>query len=198
MASFNQSRFNLVLCEIHYTPIHGKTCNSFSTIEGHYLLIYKFDGLTGIILDDELEEYYTDEEDNEDDEEDEDEMMTNMQHIQQLYERNYAEMVEATEANANRQVPHKLIRNYHNIISRVNYIKPEIAECFELPTGEYIAIIKTFWIKIIQRKWKKVYAVRQDIIKIRSCLSSLYTRQITGKWPDSCIDLPGLKGMLKI
>ena len=66
MASFNQSRFNLVLCEIHYTPIHGKTCNSFPTIEGHYILIYKFDGLTGIILDDELEEYYTDEEDDED------------------------------------------------------------------------------------------------------------------------------------
>ena len=66
MSLFDQSRFNLVLCEIHYTPIHGKTCNSFPTIEGHYILIYKFDGLTGIILDDELEEYYTDEEDDTD------------------------------------------------------------------------------------------------------------------------------------
>ena len=197
MASFNQSRFNLVLCEIHYTPIHGKTCNSFPTIEGHYILIYKFDGLTGIILDDELEEYYTDEEDDEDEEDDDDDdIITNIQHIQQLYERNYAELVEETEANANKRVPHKLIRNYHNIINRVNYIKPEIAECFELPTGEYIAIIKTIWIKIIQRKWKKVYASRQNIIKIRSSPSSLYTRQTTGKWPDSCLDLPGLKGML--
>jgi hypothetical protein len=29
-------------------------------------------------------------------------------------------------------VPHRTIRNYHNIISRPDYIKPEIGECFEL------------------------------------------------------------------
>ena len=52
----SRSRFNLVLCELHYTPIHGKTRSSCPTIEGHYLLIDRFDGLTGIILDD-LEEY---------------------------------------------------------------------------------------------------------------------------------------------
>jgi hypothetical protein len=189
MNIFDQSRFNLVLCELHYTPIHGKTITSCPTIEGHYILIDQFDGLTGIILDDleEYAEYDTDEETDDDD----DDRITHIYDIQDLYSNEYAMLI-------TRHFPHKTIRNYHNIISKPNYIKPEIAECFELPTGEHIAIIKTIWIKIIQRKWKKVYAARNHIIKCRSCPSALSTRQLTGKWPSHCISMPGLKGMLSI
>ena len=112
-----------------------------------------------------------------------------MYHILRLYESEYAAIIA-------RRVPHKFIRNYHNIISKTNYIKPEIAECFELPTCEQIVIIKTIWIKIIQRKWKKVFATRKHIIKCRSCPSSISTRQLTGLWPKHCLLLPSLKGML--
>ena len=115
LTNANNKRFNLVLCELHYTPIHGKTETSCSTIEGHYLLIDKFAGNTGILLEDQDDEYDTDNETDEEDVE-ENNSITHMYHIQQLYEREYALTV--------RQVPHKLIRNYHNIISRTNYIKP--------------------------------------------------------------------------
>jgi hypothetical protein len=189
MNIFDQSRFNLVLCEIHYIPIHGKTSSSCPTIEGHYILIDKFDGITGIMLDDleEYAEYDTDEEIDDDD--DDSNRVRNISDLQTLYSNYYAILL-------TRHFPHKTIRNYHNIISQPNYIKPEVAECFELPTGEHIVIIKTIWIKIIQRKWKKIYASRQHIIKCRSCPSSLSTRQLTGKWPSHCISMPGLKGML--
>jgi hypothetical protein len=181
------NRFNLVLCEIHYTPIHGKNKSSCRTIEGHYILIDKFDGATGIALDEleEYTEYDTDEETDDDDSN----RLTHISDLQDLYSNEYARLI-------TRHFPHKTIRNYHNIISQPNYIKPEIAECFELPTGEYISIIKTMWIKFIQRKWKTVYAARQHIIKCRGCPSSLSTRQLTGKWPKNCLYLPGLKGML--
>jgi hypothetical protein len=46
------------------------------------------------------------------------------------------------------------IRNFAKIICNKNYIKPEIAECIILPTGETIAILKTFWIRIIQKVYK--------------------------------------------
>ena len=189
-------RFNLVLCELHYTPIHGKTKQSCPTIEGHYLLIDKFDGSSGVMLDDleEYAEYDTDHEnisDSEDeDEEEEEDGITHIYQIQQLTRQYYMEGLET------RQKPHKLIRNYHNIIRCANYIKPEIAECINLPTGEHIAIIKTMWIKLIQRKWKNVYAIRKHIIKCRSCPSSLSTRELTGYWPRHCRQMPSLKSML--
>jgi hypothetical protein len=196
MPLLQKPRFNLVLCELHFTPVHGKTKQSYPAIEGHYLLIGRFDGLSGIDLDDldEYGEYDTDHEaESGSDDEDENDGIT---HIYQIQQRTTTFYTEELPNDPYRQKSHKLIRNYHNIIRDPNYIKPEIAECIVLPTGENIAIIKTMWIKIIQRKWKKVYAARQHIIKCRSCPSSLSTRQLTGMWPRHCLRMPGLKGML--
>lgn len=196
MSNFNNSRFNLVLCELHYTPIHGKAKTSYKNIEAQYLLIDKFNGITGIALDefDEYIEYSTDGEyngdsDNESDNEGDNNRVTHISNVQLLYVNEYARLI-------TRHFPHKIIRNYHNIISRPDYIKPEIGECIELFTGEQIVIIKTFWLKIIQRKWKKVFAKRQLIIKYRASPSSLSFRQLTGKWPEYCINMPGLNGLL--
>lgn len=183
-----EKRFNLVLCELHYTPIHGKTATSCPTIEGHYMLVCKFDGSSGIALD-ELDEYNRNHE-NMRDSDDEDEL-THIYDMMELYVSEYNTIT----LNLTNLLPHKTIRNYHNIIRQPNYIKPEIAECIELPTNETIVIIKTVWIKIIQRKWKKVYAARQQVIKRRMLPSSQYTRKLTGKWPQDCLNLPELKGM---
>jgi hypothetical protein len=93
-------------------------------------------------------------------------------------------------------VPHKIIRNYPNIISNPSYIKPEIAHCLLLPGGEQICILKTFWIRLIQRTWKKIYRIRKETILKRSNVNSLLYRQVNGKWPNNCKYLPPYKGML--
>lgn len=197
-----RTKYSLVLCELHYSPIHGKTYDSCPNIEEHYLIIEMFDGKSGFILDDlennveyDTESEYTnsdsdDNSDNSSDEESEN-MIIHISHIQKLYVTEYAEI-----SRGQSHIPHKTIRNYHNIISRPNYIRPEIAECFELPTLEHIAIIKTIWLKIIQRKWKVVFAARKIIIQMRYSPSSLVIRQLTGIWPKDCQKLPGIKGML--
>jgi len=77
-------------------------------------------------------------------------------------------------------------------------LKPEIAECIDLETQERVAIIKTFWIKLIQRTWKNVMKQRKDVIKKRCNPNSLRYREIYGWWPINCNYYPGLKGMLKI
>ena len=189
MSNFKNGRFNLVLCEIHYSPIHGKAKTSCKNIEGYYLLIDKFDGKTGIALDteDENDDDTNDDDTNDDNTNDYDD--THISDVQQLYSNEYSSLITTN-------FPHKTIRNYHNIISRPDYIKPEIGECVELVTGEQIVIIKTIWLKIIQRKWKKVFAKRQLIIKYRTNPSSLSFRQLTGKWPEYCIHMPGLCGLL--
>jgi hypothetical protein len=91
---------------------------------------------------------------------------------------------------------HPTIRNYRNIINNSNYIKPEIGEYIVLPTQEAVAILKTFWLRILQRKWKNVFKERLNIMKMRSNPICVYARQITGKWPPYCSHLPGLTGML--
>lgn len=91
---------------------------------------------------------------------------------------------------------HDIYKNYKQIITRENYIKPEITECIYLNTGHYVAILKTFWLRLIQRKWKNIIKERNDIIKKRCNLHSLTHREITGKWPNDCLHLPQLKGML--
>ena len=93
-------------------------------------------------------------------------------------------------------VPHKIIRNYSNIISKPSYIKPEIAHCLLLPGGEQVCILKTCWIRLIQRTWKKIYKIRKEIILKRSNVNSLLYRQVNGKWPNNCKYLPPYKGML--
>jgi hypothetical protein len=92
--------------------------------------------------------------------------------------------------------PHHFVRNYYNMISLPNYIKPEIGENILLESGHCICIIKTLWLKIIQRRWKKIYKLRMNIIKKRTTIESLKYRRITGKWPENCLHMPSLRGML--
>ena len=62
----------------------------------------------------------------------------------------------------------------------------------------YSSIIdKTYWLRIIQRTWKTTIKERKKIMKERCKISSLETREITGKWPNGLNYLPGLYGCLK-
>jgi hypothetical protein len=88
---------------------------------------------------------------------------------------------------------HPFIRNYRRIVLRPEYIQPEIAECIILSSGESVAILKTFWIRIIQRAWRRVLLERKVVLEKRSTPGELYYRQTRGKW--SCA-MPGLYGML--
>ena len=60
---------------------------------------------------------------------------------------------------------HYCIRNYSNIISRVNYIKPEIMEIHTLETGEMVAILKTWQLRVFQRVWRRYFAKRMQHLK---------------------------------
>jgi hypothetical protein len=176
------SKYNLVLCELHYTPIHGKTATSCPTIESHYILIGRFDPFTGMPLSYDSTEYndIVSDSDSETDE--------TIEGVQDLYNDEY----DAMAIN----ISHKTIRNYANIVRHPSYIRPQIALCIELPTGENITILKTIWIKLIQRAWKKVYKKRHGIINGRTMIESLNCRRLTGVWPEMYREMPGLKSLL--
>lgn len=77
--------------------------------------------------------------------------------------------------------PHPIIRNYLDIAKRENYIKIDIVEINLLFGLEEVACIKTFWIKIFQRRWKKEFYKRKKIIQILSNPKYLLKREIQGK-----------------
>lgn len=91
---------------------------------------------------------------------------------------------------------HRIYRNYACIISKTDYIKPELAECVYLESQECVAVLKTIWIKLIQRKWKNIVEARHNVRRERSRPSTLHFKEINGRWPDDCLNYPGLKGML--
>ena len=76
---------------------------------------------------------------------------------------------------------HPTIRNYRKVQKK--YIRLEIIQADVLTGQEEVAYLKTFWLRIVQRRWKKIYKDRQTLIQQRSTFKALQERQRTGKWP---------------
>lgn len=83
--------------------------------------------------------------------------------------------------NENLIIPHPIIRNYKNIIYNKNFFKIEIIQEDILNGLEYVGYLKTFWLRILQRKWKKIFKQRQEILRMMSNPKRLMKREITGK-----------------
>jgi len=91
---------------------------------------------------------------------------------------------------------HEIYPNYSNIVTNNNYISLEIYEIKCLPTLETIGIRKTIWIKLIQRRWKKIYQERLNIINKRKSINSLKYREQHGKWENEINYLPSIRDII--
>jgi hypothetical protein len=182
----NKNKWHLMLCELHLPTMHGKTDNSDPNIETHYLIHDLYNP---------TELYETNNSDSDSGSDDENNSYNKIYNAINYLKRKYLYLTESDMFNPILYT-HPTIRNYYNIVSNTNYIQPEIGEYIILPTLEAVAILKTFWIRIIQKKWKKVFEQQQQIINERCKLQSLIYRQTTGYWPSHCKTFPTLKGML--
>ena len=161
------TRFNIVLCEL-YCKLHGTGVDS--NMYYYHLNISSFKKFDiGIMTD-----------------------------ICIIYNTHYLNLINGNlPYNVNISAPpYSDIQNYNNIVTNNNYIKPQIAENIVLESGHCICVIKTIWLRLIQRTWKKIYALRKLVIRRRSSNNSLKMRELTGFWPDNCRVLPGLHGMM--
>lgn len=101
------------------------------------------------------------------------------------------ELYNHNKNNSNMQ--HLSIRNYWEIYKQISK-QLQIVEINTLETGEEISIIKTFWIRLIQRKWKKIYQIRKKerervINRRKNPLSILHFKK-HGIWPKDCMKMP--------
>jgi hypothetical protein len=62
----------------------------------------------------------------------------------------------------------------------------------------YKVVIKTHWIRLIQRTWRNVLKERKRVIQIRTKVSSIMNYRIYGKHPPGSTYYPTLRGMLCI
>lgn len=72
----------------------------------------------------------------------------------------------------------------------------EVAEP-DSPFPVIYCIIKTFWIKIIQKVWKKVFRERQRILEGRKSLISIKYREMNGYFPEEYRFMPKFSLQLK-
>jgi hypothetical protein len=81
--------------------------------------------------------------------------------LSELYDGGYTDMM-STYPRPIRQYSGN-VRAYWDIVSRCNlYPMLEIVQTVTLePGGECVAIIKTFWIRLVQRRWKRIFAERR-------------------------------------
>ena len=80
------------------------------------------------------------------------------------------------------------IPNHQVQIMQVNYIENDTCS----------VIIKTYWLRIIQRHWKKKYKQRKYAIQQRSLPQNQLYKEIHGEYPPTILKLPSLHGMLSI
>lgn len=81
-------------------------------------------------------------------------------------------------------------------IIRVESPKIEIIQLRILPDETYSCVLKTHWLRLIQRHWKRAYMRRNAIIKAWKSPSFQRIREITGKYPYGYNIVPTLRGLM--
>ncbi len=80
----------------------------------------------------------------------------------------------------------------YNVYPRIHIMQ------LHIDNGVYKAVIKTFWLRIIQRTWKRVYKEKMRVIVARGHPKAQYHFASCGKYPTGLHWLPGLSGMLVV
>ena len=178
-----RNKFNLVVCELFNRYIHGYYEDSDKSVEGHYLCVHVSRNRS--IFD--SRDY---------DSESDDELFAHLNseepHICDIVDLHSAYYVSHSRK---KRKPHKFIRNYDSIIAKSDYIQPHVGHVIYLQSGECVAIIKTIWIRLIQRCWRRVYNEKMRVINRRKQIESLKFREVNGKWPNDCNYLPSIYGL---
>ena len=133
------SKYELAFCVFFNAHIHGKDENSSPNIDSHYLILHSVT----------MDTFYN---------------SHSFSAFMQMIDgsrRHYSRYI-----RLNKQCgEHAVIRNYKSAVSKKNYISLEIIQHVELDGGEHVAIYKTFWLRILQRKWKKHYDYKMKRVR---------------------------------
>ena len=94
--------------------------------------------------------------------------------------------------------PYSHTLSYLQLYSVFRVYKPsvDIMQLCILTDSTYTVILKTYWLRLIQRTWKAVIQTRKIVMKKRMNLHSIRLFEVSGKYPADATYMPTLKGML--
>ena len=95
--------------------------------------------------------------------------------------------------------PYQIIRNYLYdfsiegcAVNDIGIIQLDIDPVYQV----YRVIVKMFWLRIIQRTWKRIFKKRQIAIVQRRSLLAQHYFELHGRYPYPCHTLPTIHGMI--
>ena len=90
--------------------------------------------------------------------------------------------------------------SYLQLYSVFRVYKPnvDIMQLCVLTDSTYTVVVKTHWLRLIQRTWKSVFQVRKAAMNKRMKIQSIRLFEVSGKYPADATYIPTLKGMLYI
>lgn len=166
MTNSATSRFNMVVASLHHPTYGFDTMESTSNIRDHILCIHRSPNTTP--------------------------KERKLAHRISRIMRTQMRILNETETDI---WPKEVgTRNFYNIMEYL--ATPQIGETIRLPGDEMVVILKTIWIRLLQRTWKKTYAHRKQVIQKRCTPHAIKEHERTGMWPSDCRYLPGLRGMM--
>lgn len=81
-------------------------------------------------------------------------------------------------------------------IMNIQNAKVHIMKLCILPDETYSVVLKTHWLRLVQRHWRKVYNERMRVIKGRRNIKNQSFKEIRGKYPYGLNRIPSIQGML--
>jgi hypothetical protein len=91
---------------------------------------------------------------------------------------------------------HVLKYLYYYSLVRLYQPNVEIMKLYILNDGTYSVVLKTHWIRLIQKHWRKALQMRKQIMKKQMHVRSLHYREIHGKFPYGLNNMPVLTGLM--
>ena len=87
---------------------------------------------------------------------------------------------------------------YYYGLVRIPQHEVQIMQVDRLADETCTVTIKTHWLRLVQRHWKKTYCKRRNMVRHRMSPQMQRYSQIHGKYPDCISRLPSLRGMLSM
>jgi len=91
---------------------------------------------------------------------------------------------------------HVLKYLYYYSIVRLYQPNIEIMKLSILDDGTYSVVLKTHWLRLVQKHWRKTFKNRKEMMKKQMRVGSILYREIYGRFPHEINKLPRLNGLM--
>ncbi len=157
--------FKLALVELYLPLKHGIVDKKYNSLYSNYLILDTI----------EITEFY----------ENMRSILSDLDYSKKMYKHYIAKL--KYEMNVSRL--HPFIRNYEKLVTNPKQYQLQIIEpsTYSIGTNEWdqysTAVIKTHWIRLIQRRWREI--LKQRALSMKN-IRHLTHREIHGRYPAEC------------